>query len=244
MARPRLARGPRPGRGLRSLPSERATAFVSGSTPPACTTQGMRTTASAPRPTSRRLARRRSVRAARRSIRAPVAIWIPRDARARVEAGEPAALRFRVPAEDAVTFTDVVRGPITTDIGMIGDFVLLRQNGLPAYNFAVVVDDVAMGISLVVRGEDHVPNTPRQCLIYRALGESPAPVRPSRPRPRSRPCAAVQASRRLECGRVPGPRRPARGSAATTSPCSDGRPATTMKSCRWRNWRNGFVWRM
>ena len=97
----------------------------------------------------------------------------PVASRARVDAGEPAALRFRVPAETAVTFTDVVRGPITTDIAMIGDFVLLRQNGLPAYNFAVVVDDVAMRISLVVRGEDHVPNTPRQCLIYRALGETP-----------------------------------------------------------------------
>ena len=97
----------------------------------------------------------------------------PVASRARVDAGEPAALRFRVPAETAVTFTDLVRGPITTDIAMIGDFVLLRQNGLPAYNFAVVVDDVAMRISLVVRGEDHVPNTPRQCLIYRALGEAP-----------------------------------------------------------------------
>ncbi len=97
----------------------------------------------------------------------------PAEARARVEAGEPAALRFRVPVEAAVTFTDLVRGPITTDIAMIGDFVLLRQNGLPAYNFAVVVDDVTMRISLVVRGEDHVPNTPRQCLIYRALGETP-----------------------------------------------------------------------
>ncbi len=94
----------------------------------------------------------------------------PSAARARVEAGEPAAIRFRVPAEPSVTFTDLVRGPITTDIAMIGDFVLLRQNGLPAYNFAVVVDDIAMGITLVVRGEDHVPNTPRQCLIYRALG--------------------------------------------------------------------------
>ena len=97
----------------------------------------------------------------------------PVASRARVDAGEPAALRFRVPAGTAVTFTDLVRGPITTDIAMIGDFVLLRQNGLPAYNFAVVVDDVAMRISLVVRGEDHVPNTPRQCLIYRALGETP-----------------------------------------------------------------------
>ncbi len=97
----------------------------------------------------------------------------PERARARVAAGEPAAVRFRVPRHSAVTFTDVVRGPITTDIGMTGDFVLLRQNGLPAYNFAVVVDDLAMQISLVVRGEDHVPNTPRQVLLYRALGAEP-----------------------------------------------------------------------
>ncbi len=97
----------------------------------------------------------------------------PGEAHARVQAGEPAAIRFRVPDEASVTFTDLVRGPITTDIAMIGDFVLLRQNGLPAYNFAVVVDDMAMGITLVLRGEDHVPNTPRQWLLYRALGVPP-----------------------------------------------------------------------
>jgi nondiscriminating glutamyl-tRNA synthetase len=75
----------------------------------------------------------------------------PASARARVEGGEPAAIRFRVPPKDAVTFTDLVRGPITTDIAMIGDFVLIRQNGVPAYNFAVVVDDLEMAITLVVR---------------------------------------------------------------------------------------------
>jgi glutamyl-tRNA synthetase len=97
----------------------------------------------------------------------------PAEAARRARAGEPAAIRFRVPRVAAVTFTDLVRGPITTDIEQIGDFVLLRQNGLPAYNFAVVIDDVAMRISVVVRGEDHVPNTPRQILIYRALGTEP-----------------------------------------------------------------------
>ncbi len=97
----------------------------------------------------------------------------PERTRARVAAGELAAIRFRVPPQPAVTFTDRVRGPITTDVAMIGDFVLLRQNGLPAYNFAVVVDDLSMRISMVVRGEDHVPNTPRQVLLYRALGAEP-----------------------------------------------------------------------
>ncbi|MBA2353373.1 MAG: glutamate--tRNA ligase [Acidobacteria bacterium] len=92
----------------------------------------------------------------------------------RLAAGEPAAVRFRVQGVDsAVTFTDRVRGAITTEIASIGDFVLLRQNGWPAYNFAVVVDDVLMGVTMVVRGEDHVPNTPRQVLIYRALGVEP-----------------------------------------------------------------------
>ena len=97
----------------------------------------------------------------------------PDEARRRVEAGEPAAIRFRVDQTEAIGFTDLVRGPITTDIAMIGDFVLLRQNGLPAYNYAVVVDDLLMRISLVVRGEDHVSNTPRQLLLYRALGAEP-----------------------------------------------------------------------
>ena len=110
-------------------------------------------------------ARRGGARGAHAAVRrAPVATWIPLPSRARVDAGETGgACASAFPPRSAVTFTDVVRGPITTDIAMIGDFVLLRQNGLPAYNFAVVVDDVAMPhFSLVVRGEDHVPNTPRQ----------------------------------------------------------------------------------
>jgi glutamyl-tRNA synthetase len=79
-------------------------------------------------------------------------------------------VRFRIPDVPAVSFADVVRGTITIETTMLGDFVLLRQTGLPAYNFAVVVDDALMAISDVIRGEDHVPNTPRQVLLYRALG--------------------------------------------------------------------------
>lgn len=95
-------------------------------------------------------------------------------AAARVASGEAAAIRFQVPRDAAsVSFTDLVRGAIATDVETIGDFVLIRQNGLPAYNFAVVVDDVEMRVSDVVRGEDHVPNTPRQLLLYRALGAEP-----------------------------------------------------------------------
>lgn len=97
----------------------------------------------------------------------------PADAEARAAAGEPFAIRFRVPDDPAVTFDDQVRGPIAIETSMLGDFVLLRQTGLPAYNFAVVVDDALMGITDVVRGEDHISNTPRQVLLYRALGLEP-----------------------------------------------------------------------
>jgi glutamyl-tRNA synthetase len=94
-------------------------------------------------------------------------------ARARVEAGEPAAVRFRVPDAGEVTFEDLVRGPVTFDMDVIGDLVLLRPDGRPSYNFAVVIDDARMAITHVVRGEDHISNTPRQILLYEALGAPP-----------------------------------------------------------------------
>jgi nondiscriminating glutamyl-tRNA synthetase len=95
------------------------------------------------------------------------------EARARVEAGERPAIRFRVPDGGDVTFRDLVRGDVTFSTEVIGDFVLVRSDGRPAYNFAVVVDDALMAITHVIRGEDHISNTPRQVLIYRALGFAP-----------------------------------------------------------------------
>jgi glutamyl-tRNA synthetase len=95
------------------------------------------------------------------------------DARRRNEQGEAAVIRFRVPDTVSVTFDDTVRGPLAFDTDLIGDFVLLRSNGVPAYNFAVVVDDVLMNITHVVRGEDHISNTPRQVLLYQAFGWTP-----------------------------------------------------------------------
>jgi glutamyl-tRNA synthetase len=92
------------------------------------------------------------------------------DARKRIERGESAVIRFRVPDVDSVTFDDIIRGPLAFDVAVIGDFVLLRSSGLPAYNFAVVVDDALMNITHVVRGEDHISNTPRQVLLYQAFG--------------------------------------------------------------------------
>jgi glutamyl-tRNA synthetase/nondiscriminating glutamyl-tRNA synthetase len=92
---------------------------------------------------------------------------------ARVAAGEAAVIRFKVPAGRDVTFHDEVRGDVTFATDVIGDPVLVRSGGIPAYNFAVVVDDALMGVTHVVRGEDHVSNTPRQLLLYEAFGYPP-----------------------------------------------------------------------
>jgi nondiscriminating glutamyl-tRNA synthetase len=93
----------------------------------------------------------------------------------RIGGGEAAAIRFRIPDRRDVTFNDIVRGDVTFSTDVIGDPVIVRSDGRPAYNFAVVVDDVHMAITHVVRGEDHISNTPRQILMYEALGaQAPA----------------------------------------------------------------------
>ena len=95
-------------------------------------------------------------------------------ARKRIECGDTAAVRFRVPDGDReIAFDDLVRGRVSFSSDVIGDFVLLRSDGVPAYNFAVVIDDALMAISHVIRGEDHISNTPRQLLLYEALGWKP-----------------------------------------------------------------------
>jgi glutamyl-tRNA synthetase len=83
------------------------------------------------------------------------------------------AVRFRVPDEGEITFTDVVLGEITNPYSAIADFVIQRSDGSPLYNLAVAVDDRDMGITHVVRGQDHVSNTPRQLMLLRALGVEP-----------------------------------------------------------------------
>ena len=84
--------------------------------------------------------------------------------------GKPFTIRFRVPDGEEIVFEDLVKGPISINADDFGDFVIVRSDGSPTYNFVVVVDDALMGITHVVRGEDHIPNTPKQILIYRALG--------------------------------------------------------------------------
>ncbi|HUG29741.1 MAG TPA: glutamate--tRNA ligase [Candidatus Limnocylindria bacterium] len=94
---------------------------------------------------------------------------------ARVAEGRRAALRFRVRA-DKIKFDDLVRGEVEFDTANLGgDFVIVRGDGTPLYHFVVVVDDAAMGITHIIRGEDHISNTPKHILLFQALGhEVPA----------------------------------------------------------------------
>lgn len=93
----------------------------------------------------------------------------PDDVERRLERGDPYAIRFRVP-DGETSWDDLVHGTITFPNRDIDDFVILRSDGSPVYNFAVVSDDVAMRITLVMRGDDHISNTPKQIMLYRALG--------------------------------------------------------------------------
>lgn len=92
------------------------------------------------------------------------------DERAAFEAeGRPAAIRFAVEPE-TIVFDDLVRGPVEFDNALLGDFVIVRNDGMPLYHFTVVVDDEAMEITDVIRGEDHLSNTPKHIALIRALG--------------------------------------------------------------------------
>ena len=82
----------------------------------------------------------------------------------------PFAVRFKTPATGSTTFNDVIKGVISFDNSIIDDLVILRSDTTPTYNFCVVVDDATMGVTHVIRGDDHINNTPKQILIYNALG--------------------------------------------------------------------------
>jgi glutamyl-tRNA synthetase len=88
-------------------------------------------------------------------------------------AGIPFAIRFKVPRTGSTKFEDAVFGVNEVQNADIEDFVLLRSNGVPTYQLSVVVDDIDMRISHIIRGADHISNTPKQLLIYRALGAEP-----------------------------------------------------------------------
>lgn len=91
------------------------------------------------------------------------------EAERRRAAGEPAVLRFRVPPGET-RFDDAIRGAMVFDNAEVDDWILVRADGSPTYNFVVVLDDAAMGITHVLRGEEHLTNTPKQVLLYRTLG--------------------------------------------------------------------------
>ncbi len=97
----------------------------------------------------------------------------PEEARRKVEAGEPHTVRFKTPREGQTVVEDMIRGPVTFENANLEDFVLMKSTDTPTYNFAAAVDDAQMRISHVIRGDDHLSNTPRQILIHKALGNEP-----------------------------------------------------------------------
>lgn len=100
----------------------------------------------------------------------------PEEAQARIDAGEPYVLRIKVPEDRGnVVINDAVHGEVAFDAKELDDFVIFRSDGTPTYNFATVVDDALMGITHVIRGDDHLSNTPRQVMVYEAMG-APVPV--------------------------------------------------------------------
>jgi nondiscriminating glutamyl-tRNA synthetase len=96
------------------------------------------------------------------------------DDRARLESeGRKKVIRFRVPENENIVVEDLVRGNVIFESNGIGDYVIVKSDGIPTYNFAVVIDDALMEITHVVRGEEHLSNTPRQLLLYNALSLRP-----------------------------------------------------------------------
>ncbi len=90
-----------------------------------------------------------------------------------IKEGRPYTVRFKTPSVGLVEFADLIRGPMRWENDLIEDFILLKTSGIPTYNFACVVDDHLMAITHVIRGDDHLSNTPRQVLCYNALGWTP-----------------------------------------------------------------------
>ena len=149
--------------------------------------------------------------------------------------GEGRCVRLKTPLTGKVVFDDMVKGKIAVDVGELDDMVIRRADGMPTYNMAVVVDDHEMGITHVIRGDDHVSNTPRQILIYEALG---LPV------PRFRPCAHDSGPRPPEAFQAP--RRRGRSLSTRRTACCP-RPwsviwcawagPTAIRSCSaWTSW--------
>ena len=126
----------------------------------------------------RRSGRRRRRRSCHRGYSGRCARLTPDERAARVADGRRPVIRFRI-EPGVVAFDDVVRGHVEIDAAALGgDLVIVRADGTPLYHFTVVVDDAAMAITDVIRGEDHLSNTPKHILLFRALGH-PVPASPT-----------------------------------------------------------------
>ncbi|MBN1532582.1 MAG: glutamate--tRNA ligase [Spirochaetes bacterium] len=107
----------------------------------------------------------------RRAFRDPCRDLPAAEAERMAQAGKTFAVRFRVPENEIVRVKDHIKGTVEFNSDNIGgDFIIVRSDGMPVYNYIVIIDDALMQISHVIRGEDHLPNTPKQVLVARALG--------------------------------------------------------------------------
>ena len=223
-ARRPAARSPRTARcsGCRSTPR-----------PPSASSPPTRPTPATARPrSSTPTGRRRRRPSSRRATSAAAPHLTPEERAAREAEGRRGALRFRV-GEGVVAFDDIVRGRVEFDVANLGgDFVIVRGDGTPLYHFTVVVDDAAMEISHVIRGEDHLSNTPKHILLFRALGHAGAAVRPPAAHPQRRPDEDEQAQEPDRGRRTTSPRASSARRSSTTSRCSAGRPAPRRRSSR------------
>ena len=151
---------------------------------------------------------------ARSNKRAPVVRgrrdWTEEQIAGFVAEGRRPAWRFAVDVTGRTVIDDYVRGEVTFEHTAIEDFVVARSDGTPTYNLAAAVDDLEMGITHVIRGEDHLSNTPKQMMVIRALGGDHPGVRAYPADPRAGQEAPVQAARR----------RLGRGLCATRASCS------------------------
>ncbi len=97
----------------------------------------------------------------------------PAQVEEKIQAGLKPTIRFKVPAEREIIVNDLIRGEVSFQSQDVGDFIIFKSDGIPTYNFAVVIDDITMEITHIIRANEHLVNTPRQVLIYDALGVTP-----------------------------------------------------------------------
>ena len=145
-----------------------------------------------------------------------------------------------MPDEGTTAWDDAVAGRIEFPNEKLEDVVLVRSDGRPTYNFASPVEDWLDGITHVIRGEDHVSNTPKQIRILEALGADAARLRARPERPRAGRQEALQAPRRRLGRGVPRARATSRRRSSTTSPCSAGATTTGRRSCQPRRARRAI----